>query len=394
MRIMICGVPAPGHIMPLLPIARAFLDRGDEVTIASGENAKEMALSSGLSFRAVGPKYESWFEALRVRTRGNPGDGLAPERIEGYFVPRLFGEIGMALVLDDLLALGRELEPELLVFEPYFFAAPLIAALIGARPLLHLIGPVMDRTVLELTADAISPMWREFGLQSPPDAGVYAGTMLNICPPSLDPATSAMGGVRPMRPAALPIVSTSPLPVSFAESSRPLVYLTLGTFSNNNLDLFTLVLSALKDEPINLIVSVGADNDPSALSPVPENARVVRYIPQAELLPHCSGVIHHGGAGTMFGVLAHGLASLVLPQSADNFKNADLLEAAGAAKVLLPGEVTKDSVRAGLAGVLDSSAISSRAKLLAQEIADMPSPNDVAAMLAADSVGQQIACDS
>ena len=373
--------------MPLLPIARAFVERGDEVTIASGENAKVMALGNGLSFRSVGPKYESWFESLRVRTRGNPGDGLAPERIEGYFVPRLFGEIGMALVLDDLLALGRELEPDLLVFEPYFFAAPLVAAIIGAKPLLHLIGPVMDRTVLELAADAVSPMWSEFGLQSPLDAGVYAGTVLNICPPSLDPATSAMGGVRPMRPAAQPLSAPPPLPVSFAESSRPLVYLTLGTFSNNNLDLFKLVLSALEDEPINVIVSVGADNDPSALSPVPENARVVRYIPQAELLAHCSGVIHHGGAGTMFGVLAHGLGSLVLPQSADNFKNADLLEAAGAARVILPGEVTTDSVRAGLARVLDSAAISSRANLLAQEIADMPSPNDVVEMLAGESSG-------
>ena len=67
-----------------------------------------------------------------ARERGGyPGDGLAPSRVEGYFVPRLFGEIGMALMVDDLLELCKVIEPALLVFDPYLFAAPLVAAATG-----------------------------------------------------------------------------------------------------------------------------------------------------------------------------------------------------------------------------------------------------------------------
>ena len=66
-----------------------------------------------------------------ARTRGIPGDGLAPSRVEGYFVPRLFGEIGMALMVDDLLELCKVSEPALLVFDPYLFAAPLVAEATG-----------------------------------------------------------------------------------------------------------------------------------------------------------------------------------------------------------------------------------------------------------------------
>jgi len=175
------------------------------------------------------------------------------------------------------------------------------------------------------------------------------------------------------------------LPTSFTDPEHPLIYLTLGTFSNNDLRLFRLVLEALEREPINVLATVGRDNDPSALGPLPDNARAERYIDQAQVLPHCSAVVHHAGAGTMFGVLAHGLPSLALPQSADNFMNANLLAEAGAARILMPGEVTSASVRSGLLKVLGTATHRQRARQLADEIRSMPSSSEVAEILANSS---------
>jgi UDP-glucoronosyl and UDP-glucosyl transferase len=380
-RVIVSCVPQTGHILPLLPLAQAFVGRGDEVVVASGPDAAEAVTSRGLSFRAVGPAFGSWFAALRARTRGVPGDGLAPSRVEGYFVPRLFGEIGMALMVDDLLELCKESKPALLVFDPYLFAAPLVATVTGAHAVLHSIGPLMHRSVLELVGDAVSPIWREFGLQVPAAAGLYSGTTIAICPPSLDPMAVGLSGVRALRPSTLPLAEPPALPVSLANPEYPLVYLTLGTFSNNDVGLFRLVLNALKDEPVNVLATIGRDNDPATLEPIPENACVERYIPQAEVLPYCAAVVHHAGAGTMFGVLAHGLASVALPQSADNFVNANLLAGAGAAHTLMPGEVTGPTVRAALSTVLGTSTYRLRARELADEIAAMPSADDVAAVL-------------
>jgi len=143
------------------------------------------------------------------------------------------------------------------------------------------------------------------------------------------------------------------------------------------------VLEALADEPVNVLATIGKDNDPSALTPVPANARVEQFIPQAQVLPHCAAVVHHAGAGTMFGVLAHGLASLALPQSADNFTLADLLSNAGAAVKLMPEEVTATAVRSGVRRVLDTATYAQRARQLAIEIAAMPSAGEVAATLRA-----------
>jgi UDP:flavonoid glycosyltransferase YjiC (YdhE family) len=380
-RVIVSCVPQTGHILPLLPLAQAFAGRGDEVIIASGPDAAEAVAGRGFSFSAVGPSLDSWFAALRARTRGIPGDGLGPSRVQGYFVPRLFGEIGMALMVDDLLELCRESEPALLVFDPYLFAAPLVAATTGAHAALHAIGPLIDRNVLDLVADAVSPIWREFGLEVPPAAGIYSGTTITICPPSLDPTAVGLRGSQTLRPVPLPLAEPPVLPFSLANPGRPLVYLTLGTFSNNDLELFRLVFKALENEPVNVLATIGRDNDRTALGPLPDNARVEQYIPQAEVLPYCAAVVHHAGAGTMFGVLAHGLPSLALPQSADNFINANLLAVTGAAHTLMPAEVTGPAVRAALRTVIGTDTYRQRARKLAEEIADMASPDDVAAEL-------------
>lgn len=206
---------------------------------------------------------------------------------------------------------------------------------------------------------------------------------MTICPSSLDPAADGLQGAQPLRPVPLPLVDPQGLRTALADPERPLVYLTLGTFSNNAVDLFRLVLTALEDEPVNVLATIGRDNDPAVLEPVPGNARVEQFLPQAELLPHCAAVDHHAGAGTSFGVLAHGLPSLALPQSADNFVIATRLVGAGVAHRLLPGEVTTAAVLAGLRSVLGASHYRQRARELAGEIAAMPSQDEVAARLRA-----------
>ncbi len=52
MRVIVNCVPQTGHIMPLLPLAQAFIARGDEVLIDSGANAADAVSSRELSILA------------------------------------------------------------------------------------------------------------------------------------------------------------------------------------------------------------------------------------------------------------------------------------------------------------------------------------------------------
>jgi UDP:flavonoid glycosyltransferase YjiC (YdhE family) len=380
MRVVVACVPQTGNLFPLLPLAEALAAHGDVVVVASGADAGDAVRARGLAFRETGPPFADWFGALSSRTRGMPGHGLPPDRVERYFLPRLFGEVGTALVVDDLLHAVTEHRADVVIFDPVMFAAPLVAAKLGVRPVQHTVGPVYDDLTLELAADAVSPIWQEFGLAVPPAAGMYDGTTLAICPPSLDPAAAERPGVTLLRPVPLPLPEHPQLPCDFADPGRPLVYLTLGTFSNN-VELFRLVIDALRDEPVNLLVTIGRDHEPSALGETSPNVHVAQFIPQADVLPHCTLAVHHAGAGTTFGILAHALPSVVLPQSADNFTIGARLASAGVAVSVMPADVTADAVRTAVRTVLAQPSYSESARRVADEIAAMPPPADVAARL-------------
>ncbi|MGH3745330.1 MAG: glycosyltransferase [Mycobacteriales bacterium] len=377
LRVLFACVPQPGHLLPLLPLASAFAARGDEVVVATGPAGADVVHDHGLAYRGVCPDLDEWFGRLAGRTRGGPGDGLAVDRVERYFVPRLFAEIGLDLMLDGLDALASELRPDLLIFEPYALAAPLVAARHGIAPVQHGIGLPVDPLVVELTSDAVTPAWRAAGLDTPHAAGLYDGASLSVCPPGLQPGQPAgPGPALSLRPTPLPDRG-APLPVALPHPDRPLVYVTLGTFSNANLPLFRLILAALEDLPVSVLVTLGRDSDPADLGAIPSNATATTFVPQAALLPHCAAVVHHAGAGTTFGVLAHGLPAVVLPQSADNFSLADRLSAVGAATRLLPDEVTEDAVRAATRAALSDPARRRVPEALAEEIAAMPGPAEV-----------------
>lgn len=377
LRVLFVCVPAPGHVTPMLPLARAFTRRG-EVAVASGPDVAAAVTAAGLGFRSVGPAYEEWYAALVARTPGPPGAGLAPEQVERYFVPRLFGEVGLAAMQADLDALVGTWLPDLLVFEPYAQAAPLVAARHGVPAVQHLIGLRADPLVLDLVRDAVTPAWSAAGLAAPP-AGGDSSTTLGIYPPALDPPAvgSPVGSVR-----TTPRPDRSiPLPVELRQPDRPLVYVTLGT-SFNEPAVFATILAALADLPVTVLVTTGRELSADELGQVPGNAVVTPFLPQEAVLPHCAAVVHHGGAGTALGVLAHGLPSVVLPRGADNFAVAARMAAAGAAQAVGPDELSEDAVRAAVRAVLTDPGTRAAAEHIAAEIAGMPAPDDVVPVLA------------
>lgn len=370
------AVPAAGHVNPLLPLAGALLDSGHEVGIACGEDPGGAIGRCGAEYLKVGRTESDWFDTLRNRVRGFPGDGIPPQRINHYFVPRVFADIGASDMLDDVVEVGRRFAPDLLVFETYAFAAPLAAKVLGVPAVHHLISPMLAHEVMELADDALRPLWRSSGMDSPGWGGIYEGLTVEVSPASLDPLSVPAGESIRLRPAPPRVGPAAP-------SQPPIVYVTLGTFFGGNGDVFRTILEGLNGEDLEILVTVGAGNDPRDLGPVDGNVRVAQYIPQAELLPRCSVVVHHGGSGTMFGAVAHGLAQVVVPQGADNFLNADNVERCGIGLSILPGSLTPAEVRRCVLAALGDPSIAANCKRLEDEFSRMPGPDEVARDLVA-----------
>jgi MGT family glycosyltransferase len=205
---------------------------------------------------------------------------------------------------------------------------------------------------------------------------------LDICSPSLQDkdflATEDRIELRPVpysAPAALPA-----LPAWGSQrSSRPLIYLTLGTAFGTP-ELLTTAIEGLATLDARVVVAAGRVRLVQ-LGDLPDNVTVQAWVPQAELLPHVDVVVHHGDSGTTRGALTVGAPQLILPQGADQFANADAVSAAGAGLRLLPDELSADAIAEHIRKLLPhhgNAGHRDAARTIAEEIARMPSPDDVA----------------
>src|SRR4051794_23063704 len=367
MRVLVCCVPQAGHFNPVLPLIRSLVAGGaTEVVVAGGAALRSPAEAAGARYEPAGNSLDEWFGRLSQRTLGAPGDGLPPERISHYFVPRLFAEIGADDMIGDVLDVAEQFAPDWIIHDPVAFVGPLVTDVVGSRSVQHLFGPLIDPDVLQLAADALAPLWRVHRRDVPQLAGVYRDLTIGICPVSMEQRALPAGELLPLQPAPPPL-SPPPPPSQSQSQSPPLVYVSFGTLWADSRMLRT-VLDALADEPVQVVATTGK-LDPAELQDVPGNARVEAFIPQERLLPGCSAVIHHAGAGTMFGALAHGLPQVAIPQAADNFLNAEALAAAGAARVLLPHDVSASSIRDAVRAVAAEPSYRMRAQQIAAEIA-------------------------
>jgi UDP:flavonoid glycosyltransferase YjiC (YdhE family) len=151
------------------------------------------------------------------------------------------------------------------------------------------------------------------------------------------------------------------------------VYLTLGTLFNGAAD-FAVPLEALRELPVNVVLTCGYDVDPAAFEPLPHNVAVERWVSQALLLPRCSAVLCHAGAGTLMGALAYGLPVVCLPRGADQFANAAQVARTGAGVTLLPDQVSVESIRDAARRILDETSYAVAARKLRSEIELLPDP--------------------
>ena len=89
-------------------------------------------------------------------------------------------------------------------------------------------------------------------------------------------------------------------------------------------------------------------------------------------------IVHHGGAGTTFGALAHGVPQVILPQGADNYEHAAMCEQAGTAITLRPAMLDAANLAAAVRRVVLDETDATSSRRCADEIAAMPDAAAVA----------------
>lgn len=371
MRILFSAWPGYGHVLPMMALLRAAERAGHETVLATGPDLAAHAAGLGIATLVAGPSAAESYSLL-------PGEvvisRLPVAEQNAFAATHLFGAAG-ALRARDLSDWWSTWRPDLVVHDPLELAAPAVAVREGTAHVTHGYGPM--HTENEEMIPAIgSAVGTATGVD--PTEPVFAAPYLDICPPAMRPrGQTAWRDVRPLRPSAGEAGDGS---VSAAIAALPhprTVYFTLGTVMNQAVGVFRAVLEAADRLSVNVVVTTGPGLDPTAIGPLPVSVIASRFLQQADVLPHCSAVVSHAGAGTMLGALAFGLPQLCLPQSTDQPFNAASLVSTGAGLSLDPEEVAVENVTAALHRLLDDPAFRRAAADLRDAIGAMPDAEQV-----------------
>ncbi len=368
-RILIAASPGVGHLLPLLPVARAARARGHEVVIAAGASLAGIAAGAGFQFAAIGPASIEQAAAAFPEINALTGRRRAVLTFKAVFCGPI--ATGMAEGIDDIVA---RWQPDAIIREDLEFGSSLVAERRGI-PLATIQATAWRPRMRELAVEPLNLLRAQLGLPEDPELHALHGSIFfTTRPASLrnpdDPMPTPTVELRPIADdRRSDDVGADPFP---PRNGRSRVAATLGTVSSGQIGVLRQIAEGAALAGADVVVALGAD--PSTFGQAPSGVDVREYVPMSELLPAADVVAFHGGSGTMLAAAAAGVPMLIVPLGADQPDNGDRCVAAGIARVVGLDEVSPEAVRASIVVLLSDPEYRQRAAAVAAEIAGMPGP--------------------
>ncbi|MFJ7075525.1 activator-dependent family glycosyltransferase [Streptomyces sp. NPDC098781] len=409
MRVLFVTNPEKTIFRYLVPLAWALRTAGHEVRFAAQPDFADTITEAGLTALPVGRNRDQWrlagldpdqAEAERAGIP-EPYDILEhPEKESleylrsGYQVAvRHWHKMETFPLVSQLVEFARHWQPELVLWEPTAYAGAVAAKAVGAahgRLLfgIDVFGAVRQRH-LELMKEQDGPAgvddplreWlasygRAYGFEFSEDLTTGHFTVDQL-PRSLQ----IDSGLDYERVRFVPYGGKAEVPRWLWEApKRPRVALTMGLSATEVYSGYTIsvqdVLSALGDLDIEVVATV-AESEQRRLTHVPDNARLVSYVPWHALVPTCDVVIHHAGAATLATTSLTPVPQLALHYHYDQPLLGRLLAATGAGLEIHTSQATGENVRDAVQRLLKDPSFRQGAARLTDEIRALPTPNEL-----------------
>jgi UDP:flavonoid glycosyltransferase YjiC (YdhE family) len=373
-----CSLGGGGHFQPLLPFLRAARRRGDETIVIGPPALHDMVERAGFPFLAGGEPPESDVASIRERLP------IAPPSEAAVLGNRdLFARLATMAMLPAMERACTEWRPDFVLRDPCEYSSAVVAHGLGIRTAQVGIS-LADVESGSITIAAPALHEHRPGLVEELRASPY----LTPFPASLDPSPFS-GTVRFHEPTAA--LDESP-PDCWDQSDTPRVYMTFGTVLGHMsvaAGVYRAGLRAVADLGVQVLLTTGHHFDRSSLQPIPANVRVEAWVDQARALDQADLVVCHGGSGTVFGALAAGVPSVMVPVFADQFVNASRIADSGAGLVVDTGreaagpsrrpigEAGIPCITDGITTVLTTPSYRQRAGRIAAEMRATPTVEEV-----------------
>jgi UDP:flavonoid glycosyltransferase YjiC (YdhE family) len=377
-RALFTLLPARGSLQPLLPVAEAMRARGHEVALCSSPRLRKDVEAHGLAFLPAGLDWHvsdaDYIDVLCQAAGGLAFPPLAGQERFAWVIANLFIGAAARRMLPELTGIAREWSADLIVRESLEFAGAVAAEALG---LPHASVAAAADSALDSRRDLAGPLTglrQQAGLPADP-GGDMAFRYLHLCftPPSFDgPGARFPPTARFFAHHSTPTPHEDLPPWLDRLAERPTVLASMGTVFHRTPGLHETILAALRDEPVNLLIALGFDQDPARLGPLPPHVWVQPTLPQVALLPRCALLVSHGGFNSVKEALAESVPLVLLPIAGDQPYCASRCQALGVGRVIGATERTAGGIRAAVRTVLSDPSYRARARHMRDEVSALP----------------------
>lgn len=365
-RILMTAVATPGHVYPMLSIARHLIAQGHQVQVMTGALFRQRAEAVGAQFIAFDQRVDFDYRYLEQRFPERaalpPGNAQMALALKDFFaapIPLLDQQLRSVMVAEST---------DLLIVENCFYGVlPLLQTRdrppvigIGVTPLSFsstdsiFYGPRIPPALLpselrreqlvdEGTRALIEEVQQSFDVAMAQSGGQplqqpFTDALIGGCDRFLQLATPALEYPREDLPASVRFIGPLRSTAAAVETSdewdeadrRPLVIVSQGTLANVDLhQLIVPTLKALAELPVRMLATTGGRPIDELLALLPANARVQEFISFEHWLPQAALLITNGGYGSINYALDQGVPLIVAGTGEDKLEAATRVVAAG-----------------------------------------------------------------
>lgn len=371
MKVIILAGVAPSTIFTHAPLANALRNAGHQVVMtASLDDMVTTITEVGLpAVRITDPDLTARQILVDHDLARVPEDPMERERMSGRWYGRL-----EAVTLDALLAFTRDWRPDVVIGGTCSYAAPLLAHSLGV-PHVRQAWDIHDSRLMDLgAAEELREDLAKLGLDSMPEPDM----VIESTPPSLLPPDAAPAQMIRWIPGNSQCC-LEPWMYTRGRDHRIGVTIGTGVANYNQHDFLQGIVENVATLDTEVVVPVTEDAAPALRERLGENARV-GWIPLDIVAPTCDVLVHQSGGSTMMTALSFGVPQVLIPDPAMHraTEMARRVVEAGAAIVVTPQEATSDVIAKSCQEIISNPGYAAAAAKLAQEIASLPLPAEVA----------------
>jgi MGT family glycosyltransferase len=354
------NVPAHGHINPSLPLVAKLIQCGHEIIYFTTETYRQRVAATGTSVQIYAGIEDDYFGVRGL-------DGSIPQLAAQTLL------ITTKSVLPGLLEWVKKTRPDYILYDcmcpwGYYVAQIMKLPSVSSSSLM----PLSPRVMLNWQAMRLFLPMLAQGFRAGNEANRLSravGNEYNVKPLGLTNVLNAPADliISYSSAAYVPFANTLPKNVRLIgwtmqenvtdepfvhNAERPLIYVSLGTVSNQNTAFFQMCIAALAELSCTVLISTGGRLAPEHFGTLPEKITIQSWVPQSQVLRRAALFVTHGGLNSIHDGLYCGLPMLLVPQQTEQTFNAMRVVELGAGLMLKKDELNESTIKTSVEKLL------------------------------------------